>query len=41
VAGPPWTTPHMVHGSIDPVHHVFNTKIIQLIQGIPVLRKTP
>jgi hypothetical protein len=29
------------HGFIDPVHHLFNTKIIQLIQEIPVLNKTP
>jgi hypothetical protein len=29
----------MVHRSIDPVHHLFNTKIIRLIQEIPVLHK--
>jgi hypothetical protein len=31
----------MVHGFIDPVHHLFNTKIIRLIQEILVLHKTP
>jgi hypothetical protein len=33
VAGPPWTTPHMVHGHVVSVHHILNTKIILLFHG--------
>jgi hypothetical protein len=32
VTGPPWTELYWVHGSIDPVHHLFNTKTNSEIQ---------
>jgi hypothetical protein len=33
--------PEMVHGSINPVHYLFNTKIIQLIQGNSSFAQNP